>query len=109
MIRLQTAANLEPDECAGVTDARVSNRMALAALLVSHPLDFWFDVLTPFKLSKGAKQHADGMPAANRVLCPREVARKVGVRIGSGRRRNREDIYGFVVELGDGLVDGIVL
>lgn len=106
---LVTALTLERDESAGVADARVSNRIALAALLVTNPFHFWFDIVSIFQRSQSAEKNANGMSPADRVLRSSKIIRKLCVRISSRRGRDRKDIYGFVIKLGDGLVDGVVL
>ena len=105
MIPVQTALTLEPDKCAGVTDARVSNRMALAALLVPHPLDCRTDSLLLLQCLHSPKQHSNGVATADGVVSRSKVSGESLVSLLAGGRWESEDVHCFFVEALDGLVN----
>lgn len=82
--------------------------MTMAALFVPHPFDLGLDLLVLLQRRQRAKEHADGVPPADRVLCQREVLCKLQVRVARGRRRDRQYVHGLAVQPRDRLVDGVL-
>jgi hypothetical protein len=82
--------------------------MAVAALLVSDPFELWFDAFVFLQRRQCSEEHADRMSATYRVLCPRQILRKLRVGIASTSRRYRKAVHCFMVESSDRLVNRII-
>lgn len=80
----------------------------MAALLVTHPFDLGLNLLVLLQRRQRSKEHTNRMPPTNRILCLREIFRKLQMRVARGHRRDGQYIHGLAVQPRDRLVDGVV-
>ena len=97
---------LELDVRARVADARVLDRHACTALLVSDPLELR-RAATLFERSERPKEDTDRMAPADGILGAREVVPELLVRLAGTKWGEREELHRLVIERRDGRVNRV--